>query len=89
MHGKELITPLNPNSLLEKLATTPASDIVREMTNRQDANITNTQKDESLDAIANINIQMMELMERKFDDLIDKISSGNDIQSRILRQSNA
>lgn len=89
MHGKELITPLNPNSLLEKLATTPANDIVREMMSKQEANIVNTQKDESLDAIANINLQMMELMERKFNDLIDKISSGNDIQSRILRQTNA
>jgi hypothetical protein len=88
MHGKELITPLNPNSLLEKLANTPANDIIRQM--MPQSNMIETKaKDENFEVLANINSQMLEMMEKKFDDLIDKISSGNDIQNRILKHSAA
>jgi len=73
-HGDELIKRLTPNSILDKLAYTPASAA---------ETITTSTSDNSSKILGDL----YSLMEGKFDDLIDAINVGNDTSDKLLKYS--
>lgn len=71
LHGpKEAIVPLATDSILEKLAQTPASNL--------SANSLSSSIDES---------RILMMLSDKFDQMIDKLSAGVNIQDQILKYS--
>ena len=86
MHGNELVTRLDPNSLLEKLAKMPAQQIQNEIS--QSPRIESvTKTDDTMKEIASINTAMMEMLAEKLDDMISKLDVSNETQDKLLKFS--
>jgi len=88
LHGTELISPLSPNSILEKLAQTPvsAAKTISETTSSFTSMMGNT-GDRSLQDLTKINYDMMNMLSDKLDSMIDRLGDSNSIQEKILRQT--
>lgn len=72
LHGNEIISPLSPNSILEQLAKTPA------VASAVAANQSNA---------SDILMELHELMETKFNDMINTLKDGNDLTDKLLKYS--
>jgi len=88
LHGTELISPLSPNSILEKLAQTPATAArtISETTSSFTSMMGGT-GDRSLQDLTKINYDMMNMLSDKLDSMIDRLGDSNSIQEKILRQT--
>lgn len=84
LHGRELVTPISPNSLLEKMATTSVSN-----NNEVVKAITNTVGMDSGSKVAEVQIRMMDMISDKLDNMIGKLSESNDIQEKLLQYTRA
>ena len=80
LHGSEMITPLEPNSILEKLAKTAASSPTTE--SASSVTIDQTMRD-----MASMHSEMMSMFENKLDDMIGKLGTSNDLQDQLLKYS--
>ncbi len=81
LHGTEVVTPLNMDSILMRLAKTPAAaDGADGMLN---SNITR----EALDRMSFAQKEMIDVLTRKLDNVIDALDDGNSTRTRILRNS--
>lgn len=88
MHGKEMVTRLDPNSLLEKLAKTPASQIASEMNQPAKVDMIDRSQ-EGMKELAAINVQMMEMLSEKLDGMINRLDTSNETQDKLLKFSQA
>lgn len=88
MHGKEMVTRLDPNSLLEKLAKTPASQIASEMNSPTKVDMIDRSQ-EGMKELAAINMQMMEMLSEKLDGMINRLDTSNETQDKLLKFSQA
>jgi hypothetical protein len=86
MHGSELVTRLNPNSLLEKLAKTPAQQIEQEMMQNKGSTTIN-KTDDAIKEIASMNMKMMEMLSEKLDGMINRLDVSNETQDKLLKFS--
>lgn len=87
MHGKEIVTRLDPNSLLEKLAKTPAQQIANEMTQPSITNVAGDKTQEGMKELASINMKMMEMLSDKLDGMINRLDTSNETQDKLLKFS--
>jgi lysozyme len=79
LHGNEMIQPLDPNSMLQLLATTPAGQESTKMLNTfMGGSHTDTME------MIKMQASMIEVMAAKLDSVIDKLELGNDIQGKLL-----
>lgn len=76
LHGKEMITPIKPDSILEKLMKTASG--LEQNTTKQ------TQNNDFRDLVS-INSQMMTTLSGKLESVIHAIDRSNGIQEKILR----
>jgi hypothetical protein len=76
LHGTELIQPINSESVLSKLATTPES--------ASDANINSNEIQTRMSEMYRSNMMLVETLNSKLDSMISKLEDGNYIQERIL-----
>jgi lysozyme len=83
LHGNELIQPIDTNSILAKLATTPESQTNNTLMNSQIV----TQTENKLTDLYRINEQLIYTLNHKLDEMITKIIDGNDTRTQILRYS--
>lgn len=87
LHGKEIVTPIDPNSILMKLATTAASqqtqmpESIAEGPSMQDESVT------YLKDLVALNTDMVTLLSEKFDSMISALSEGNSLQDKLLKYS--
>ena len=82
-HGNEIVAPLDPESILTKLAKTPVAEMQKETINNSSSSSTN-------EIMASSNAEMIDLMKmfvEKMDDFIDAQSDSNSIQSELLQYS--
>jgi lysozyme len=86
MHGKEMVTRLDPNSLIEKLAKTPATQFENEINKTAQVQSV-VSKDDGMKELAEINVQMMQMMSEKLDNMISKLEVSNDTQEKLLKFS--
>ena len=85
MHGTEMVAPLNVDSILMKLAKTPAGSVEAETAINA---ITQTNKSSiDVEKIVAVQASMIEILGNKLDTMIDALESGNKTQSKILRHS--
>jgi hypothetical protein len=89
LHGNEIIVPLDPNSILADLGKKSQEQIKTEMTTFE-----KTMSNDNLDPnmirdITRQNQQLMEMLGSKLDNVINKLDTGNDTQSKILQYSQA
>lgn len=84
MHGSEMIAPLSTNSVLMKLAKTPAdSEEVKQVVTP-----TNTSSEkETIEKIVSMNSEMMDAMLNRLDEMVNAINDGNDTRQKILKNS--
>ena len=88
LHGREAIVPLASNSILEKMAKTPENQPIESI-----AKITTTQTvdspalNKSLQELTTINSEMMSMMQEKFDEMIERLGTGNDINKKIYKSA--
>ena len=84
LHGGEMIAPLNANSILMKLAKTPAeSTEVKQATSPAN----NMAERETIQKIVTMNSEMMDAMISKLSDMVDALSDGNETRRKILKNS--
>ena len=76
LHGTELIQPINSDSVLSKLATTPEST--------SDVNINSNEIQTRMSEMYRSNMMLVETLNSKLDSMISKLEDGNYIQERIL-----
>ena len=82
LHGNEAILPLNPDSIITKLLNTSEAELTKEMNNTVTSNTTS-----SSDATAEIIMALHEMMEEKFDAMIDILEDGNDHTEKLVKFS--
>lgn len=82
-HGNEIIVPLNPNTLLTKLAKEPLSTYESSITNNMSGSPA------SSDMMMGFMDQFREMMESKFDDMISVMEENNNISDKILTYTKA
>ena len=83
LHGNEVIVPLDANSILEKLASTPATQVT-ESASTTTSTITGT---EINDRIIEMLTDKFDSMIAKLDDVINELAESNDTQSDLLKYS--
>jgi hypothetical protein len=83
LHGNEVIVPLDANSILEKLASTPASQFT-ESASTTTSTITGT---EINDRIIEMLTDKFDVMIARLDDMISELAESNDTQSDLLKYS--
>jgi hypothetical protein len=79
MHGREIVTPLRANSLLEMMATTDKDDSANLIQTLAGNNTTNIQMSNNRDLVM--------MLSEKLDQLLDKMSESVDIQDNLYKQS--
>lgn len=83
LHGGEMVAPLDTNSILMKLAKTPSD--VQPVTGVTAP--TQTVEREIVERLASANTEMLDVMVRKLDNMIDAIQNGNDTRDKIFKNS--
>jgi len=81
-HGREITAPLDANSILEKLATTPAAQVAENTTTAPA--ITETDIN---DKIVEMLTEKFDTMIAKLDDMINELAESNNTQSDLLKYS--
>lgn len=83
MHGGEMIAPLSTNSVLMKLAKTPADseDVKQSIT----PNISSEK--ETVEKLVNMNSEMFGEMLNRLAEMVEAINDGNDTRQKILKNS--
>lgn len=82
LHGTELITPLEPNSILEKLSKTAASDV-----STKNSAISSDTIEQTMREMNAMHAEMMSMFEDKLNNMIDKLGTSNDLQDQLLKYS--
>lgn len=84
LHGTEMVAPLKADSILMKLAKTPAgatdSDIALN-------NIIQSKSSMDVEKLVAVQSKMIEILGNKLDNVIYALESGNNTQTKILRHS--
>lgn len=83
LHGTEMVVPLNSNSLLAELGKKSSSQIENDM--KATAGTMDTQ----LKDVLNQNQTLISMLADKLDNVINRLDSSNDTQSKLLRYSQA
>lgn len=86
MHGKEMVTRLDPNSLLEKLAKTPAQQL-EQLVSKPESKTLAAKPDDTMREVAAMNAQMMEMLAEKLDSMLNKLDTSNETQEKLLKFS--
>jgi len=81
LHGTEVVTPLNMDSILMRLAKTPAA------ADGADGMLGSNVTREALDRMSFAQKEMIDVLTRKLDNVIDALDDGNSTRTRILRNS--
>jgi hypothetical protein len=81
LHGTEVVTPLNMDSILMRLAKTPAA------ADGADGMLGSNVTREALDRMSLAQQEMIDVLTRKLDNMIDALDDGNSTRTRILRNS--
>jgi GH24 family phage-related lysozyme (muramidase) len=87
LHGNEIIVPLDPNSILAELGKKSAQQAMAEM--KENAPEANISQSDGMKDLMNMNTALMELLSNKLDNMINKLDTSNDTQSKILKYSQA
>jgi hypothetical protein len=82
LHGSEMVAPLDTNSILMKLATTPSSTTTNDITTT-----TSTIEKEIIEKISNTNQETLQILIDKLDDLIDAVEQGNDVRDKMYKSN--
>lgn len=88
LHGNEIVVPLDPKSMLADLGKKTAEQVKTEMsvaerTFRQEM----PENGEMYKNLSGQNRQLMEMLALKLDDVINKLDTSNNTQTKILRYS--
>lgn len=83
LHGTEVVTPLNMDSILMRLAKTPAA------ADGADGVLNSNLTREALERMSFAQKEMIDVLSRKLDNMIDALDDGNSTRTRILRNSMA
>ena len=92
LHGSEMVAPLDMNSILAKLAKTPAesmqlNDIVNPVSS--DPFTVGNKHTAELDRVTALNTEMMSMLSKKMDTVISVLENSHDTHNKILRHTAA
>ena len=88
MHGSEMVSPLNMNSVLMKLAKTPATESPKNMSTIASSKA-DASSSKSSDALYSNILKMNSEISNTLDRVIDVLENDNSTQTKILRYSMA
>ena len=89
LHGNEIVVPLDPNSILADLGKKSQEQIKTEISTFEKSFSNDSIDPTIFKDIARQNQQLMEMLGYKLDNVINKLDTGNDTQSKILQYSQA
>jgi hypothetical protein len=82
LHGGEMVAPLDANSVLMKLAKTPA-----DATQPNALPMPTSIEKETIEKLVTGNQEMLDVMIRKLEDMVSAISDGNDTREKIFKNT--
>lgn len=80
LHGGEMVAPLTMDSILMKLAKTPAESVEPTMLGANQPN-------ESIEKMVQMHSELMDVLSRKLDSVIDVLDDGNTTRTKLLKNS--
>ena len=80
LHGGEMVAPLTMDSILMKLAKTPAESA-------EPAMLGANQPNESIEKMVQMHSELMDVLSRKLDSVIDVLDDGNTTRTKLLKNS--
>lgn len=90
MHGSEMVAPLDMNSVLMKLAKTPANAPTTSATTTKTMSSNQaTKSGGAVDEQAALNLELYGMITRKIDNMISVLENSQDTQSKMLRHARA
>jgi len=84
LHGNEMIIPLDPNSLLAELGKKSQNQVESDMKQKASSGGESSSKD-----LLVVNQELMNMLSSKLDNMIDKLATSNQTQSKLLKYSQA
>ena len=87
LHGREMIAPLNADSILMKLAKTPANAPENKGMLDHATNSTQHPVDNSMKQVMGLHQDTMKMLSHKLDSVIHVLENTHSTQNKILRQS--
>jgi lysozyme len=85
LHGNEMIVPLDPNSILAELGKKSASM----MENDSKQKMSSSGSDDMGKELMSMNQEFMNMLSSKLDNMIEKLATSNQTQSKLLKYSQA
>ena len=82
LHGSEMVAPLDTNSVLMKLAKTPA-----DVTQPNALPMPTSIEKETIEKLVTGNQEMLDVMIRKLEDMVSAINDGNDTREKIFKNT--
>jgi predicted chitinase len=87
MHGGELVTPLEPRSVLAKLATTPADGAPTDASAATSTITSPSSSNEAIERMISLNLDTMNMLSTRLDIVVRTLETSNGIQEKILQYS--
>lgn len=87
MHGGELVTPLEPRSVLAKLATTPADGASTDASAAVSTLTSPSNSNEAIERMIALNLDTMNMLSTRLDLVVRTLETSNGIQEKILQYS--
>lgn len=85
LHGTEMVAPLSLDSILMKLAKTPAdADVTTQLKSVMSGG---GESSDNINKILISNTELANVISKKLDDVIDALDNGNDTRKKMLRHS--
>jgi putative chitinase len=83
LHGDEVVAPLDTNSMLAKMLTSPPGEQQKETIQT----MAPTSNDFMLREMQSMNVEMMDMIAGKLDAMIDALGTSNDLQGKLVTYS--
>lgn len=87
LHGGEMVAPLTMDSILMKLAKTPALSAEGDMFEKAMTGGGGAAGNDNTDAILRMHSELINVLSSKLDNMIDILDEGNDINDKIFKHS--
>ena len=89
LHGKEMIVPLNPSSILAELGKKTKEQAEIESVSKTSSNGINNLIDTNMKEMVSLNKNIAEILETKLDRMLEKLDNSVEVQDKILKYSQA
>ena len=86
-HGLEITAPLDMNSVLMKLAKTPAESADTDTSSMKPSLAASSAGPDNMAQMMSMNVEMISMLSGKLDTMISALENGNETSSKLLKRT--